>query len=56
MLTAGVKTPLHAMKVRAAERMEIVSAATQKLKEINGQALSEGRCVELICADYLAGH
>ncbi len=38
------------------EQWEIVSAATQKLKEINGQALSEGRCVELICADYLAGH
>lgn len=37
------------------EQWEIVSAATQKLKEINGQALSEGRCLELICADYLAG-
>jgi hypothetical protein len=37
------------------DQWEIVRAATQKLKEINGQAMSEGRCVELICADYLAG-
>ena len=38
-----------------ADQWEVVGAAIQKLREVNGQAISEGRCIELISADYLSG-
>lgn len=38
------------------EQREIVNQAIQKVREMaEDTTLSEGRCVELICADYLAG-
>ena len=38
-----------------AEQWETISAACDKIREIAASSLPEGRCIELICADYLAG-
>ena len=39
-----------------AEQREIVNQAIYKVREMaEDGTLSEGRCIELICADYLAG-
>lgn len=45
-------TPLKLTK----EQREVIDRAIEKVREINGdQTISEGRAVELICGDYIAG-
>tara|TARA_B100000927_G_scaffold278034_1_gene260243 strand:- start:9976 stop:10593 length:618 start_codon:yes stop_codon:yes gene_type:complete len=51
-----MESPPEQKTVRlTSEQWEVVGSAIQKLREINGQAISEGRCIELISADYLSG-
>lgn len=48
--------PKHGKPVQLTqEQREVFNRACVKLRENHGEDLSEGRCLELIAADYLAG-
>tara|TARA_Y100001937_G_scaffold128783_1_gene207959 strand:- start:2645 stop:3253 length:609 start_codon:yes stop_codon:yes gene_type:complete len=50
------ETPSPQKTVRfTSDQWDIVAQVVEKIREDSGQRLSEGRCIELVCADYMSG-